>query len=205
MKTLRILLALTVCSALTLATFPAKAADSSVSISCVTFKWPESIYRPVSGVLTFQLTYQNNCPYEVLQAKYQLVDKFGTRIAGNSIIGLKSGVTSNQSQTWFASDISDATAPLSLNFIVENFASSGMSNPPETKVPFNFLERTASVPTPTPTVTVSAKPSPAPTVYLQDPANQALADLVSSLKAQVNMLNTKLKKICAVKPKPKGC
>ena len=60
-------------------------------------------------------------------------------------------------------------------------------------------------PQPAPTVTVTAKPEPAPTVYVNNPADQTLTDLVASLKSQVTLLNTKLKKICSVKPKPKGC
>jgi hypothetical protein len=52
---------------------------------------------------------------------------------------------------------------------------------------------------------VTATPRPAQTVYVTNPADQTLSDLVASLKSQVNMLNAKLKKVCSVKPKPKNC
>jgi hypothetical protein len=38
-----------------------------------------------------------------------------------------------------------------------------------------------------------------------NPSDKNLAGLVTSLKSQVNLLNAKVKRICAVKPKPKGC
>jgi hypothetical protein len=52
---------------------------------------------------------------------------------------------------------------------------------------------------------VTATPAPAATVYLTNPSDKTLSDLVALLKNQVNKLNAKVKKICAVKPKPKGC
>jgi hypothetical protein len=62
-----------------------------------------------------------------------------------------------------------------------------------------------ATPVPAPTVTVTATPAPAATVYITNPANQTLTDLVTSLKGQVGLLNAKIKKICSAKPKPKGC
>ena len=59
--------------------------------------------------------------------------------------------------------------------------------------------------TPAPTVTVTALPTPAPTVYVKNPADLALSDSVTRLQKQLSVLNAKLKKICAAKPKPKGC
>jgi hypothetical protein len=62
-----------------------------------------------------------------------------------------------------------------------------------------------ATPAPAPTVTVTATPAPAPTVYVTKPSDKNLADLVTSLKSQVNLLNAKVKRICTIKPKPKGC
>jgi hypothetical protein len=56
--------------------------------------------------------------------------------------------------------------------------------------------------TPAPTVTVTATPAP---IYIENPAYQKVTDLVTKLNSQVKLLNAKVKKICAVKPKPKGC
>lgn len=218
MRNLRIALVGLLIVITSLFTVSAKAADTSVTLSCVTFSWPDKIYRPLAGGnVTFNLSYKNNCTYEVLSAKYRLVDKFGTSVESESLIGLKSGVTANQSQTWNDFFLSKGPEPYSLIFTVEHFSSSGISNPVPVSVPFKFEERTAVLPTPTPTVTVTAKPTPAPTVtvtatpapaptvYLTNPADGTLIDLVTSLKSQVSLLNAKVKKICGVKPKPKGC
>jgi hypothetical protein len=69
-----------------------------------------------------------------------------------------------------------------------------------------------ATPAPAPTVTVTATPAPAPTVYTVNPADQSLADMMKTLTnvvrsqtSQLSTLNAKLKKICAAKPKPKGC
>ena len=54
-------------------------------------------------------------------------------------------------------------------------------------------------------LTVKATPTPGPTVFVTNPVDKTLADLVKSLQSQLTVLNMKLKTICAVKPKPKGC
>ena len=194
--------------------------ETSVTLSCVTFSWPKTIYRPLSaGSVIVNWSYKNNCSYEVLSATYTLVDKFGSSLEGDGLVGLKPGVTANQSRNWSYSSVYKGTEPFTLRFSVEHYTSFGISNPAPVSVPFNFTERTTVLPTPAPTVTVTATPAPAPTVtvtatpapapaptvYITNPSDKNLADLVTSLKGQVNLLNAKLKKICAVKPKPKGC
>jgi hypothetical protein len=71
-----------------------------------------------------------------------------------------------------------------------------------------------ATPAPAPTVTVTATPAPAPTVtvtatpapiYIENPADQTLTNLVTQLNSEVKVLKAKVKKICAAKPKPKGC
>lgn len=163
----------------------------------------------------FNLSYKNNCSYEVLSAQYLLVDKFGSLVTGDVLVGLKPGVTANQSQDLSQFAVSKGTEPFTLRFSVEHFSSFGISNPAPVSVPFNFTERTTILPTPAPTVTVTATPAPAPTVtvtatpaptvYITNPSDKNLADLVSSLKSKVSLLNAKVKRICSVKPKPKGC
>lgn len=207
MKTFRLLLVGLLITITSVFSVSAKAADSSVTLSCVTFSWPDTIYRPLSGSVIFNIAYKNSCTYEVLSAKYTLVDKFGSSLASDGIVGLKAGVTANQSQSWYELFLSTGTEPLTLKFSVEHFSSFGISNPAPVSVPFKFAERTTATPTPAPTVTVTvtATPAPAATVYVTNPSDKTLTDLVASLKAQLTLLNAKLKKICSVKPKPKGC
>ena len=203
MKTIRIALVGFLIAITSVFAVSAKAADSSVTLSCVTFSWPDTIYRPqFNGNVTFNLSYKNNCEYEVLEARVRLVDKFGSSVADYDVVGLKTGVTFNQSLKWYASDISRGTEPFTLQFIVEHFKTYGISNPVPVNIPFKFTERTAVLPTPTPTVTITATPAP---IYITNPADQTLTDLVTTLKSKVSLLKSKLKKICSAKPKPKGC
>jgi len=217
-KTLRVALIGLLIATTSLFAVSAKAANTSVTLSCVTFSWPDTIYRPLpGGTVTFNLSFTNNCGYEVLLAKYTLVDKFGSSLETGSIVGLKPAVITNQSQNWYEFLFSKGVEPFTLLLIVEHFSSFGISNPPAVSVPFKFAERTAVLPTPTPTVTVTAIPAPAPTVTVTatpapsptptvtNPTDQTLRDLVTSLISQIGLLNAKVKKICAVKPKPKGC
>jgi len=199
----------------------ARAADTSVVLSCVTFNWPDTIYRPLSGGnVSFGMSFQNNCSYDVLQAKYMLLDKFGTEVTSDSVVGLKRGVTANQNQVWSDFYLARGTEPFTLKFLVENYSSLGVSNPAPVSVPFKFTERSVAIPTPAPTVTVTAKPTPAPTVTVTvtpapSPkyggaetdwaAMETLKAELAIVKNDLRAVNAKLKKICTAKPKPKGC
>lgn len=214
MRAFRIILLSSTIFSSSLFTFSANAADSTVTLSCVSFSWPETIYRPlVGGNVSFGLSYQNNCTYEVLLAKYILIDKFGTQIASNSIVGLKSGVKANQNQQWSDFFLAKGTEPFTLQLIVENFSSLGISNPSPINFPFKFTERTSISATPTPTVTVTSKPTPAPTVTVTASSTNRFTETeFESLKLQLEIVknnlkavSAKLKKVCSVKPKPKGC
>jgi hypothetical protein len=92
----------------------------------------------------------------------------------------------------------------SVKFLQQNSSPSPNATVTATPAPAPTVTVTAT-PAPAPTVTVTATPAPAATVYLTNPSDKALSDLVSLLKSQVSSLNAKIKKICAVKPKPKGC
>ena len=206
MKTLRVALVSLLVASSSMFAVSAKAADSTLTLSCVTFTWPEAIYRPLSGGnVSFNFSFKNGCTYDLLSANYKLVDKFGSIVANGGVTYFKAGVTANESENWMDFRLSQGTEPFTLQFSVENFPTNGISDPAPVRIPFKFVERTAVSPTPTPTRAVTATPSPAVTIYLTNPADQTLKDLITSLKAQVTLLNAKLKKICAAKPKPKGC
>lgn len=82
---------------------------------------------------------------------------------------------------------------------------------PDTPVSVTF-GASASTPSPAPSPTTSKAgapaPAPAPTVTVTASPSvdtlQLLAE-VQSLKSQLSNLKNKVKKICSVKPKPKGC
>lgn len=210
MKTLRIALVSLLIATTSIFTVSAKAADTSVVLSCVTFSWPDTIYRPlVSGNVSFGMSFQNNCTYDVLQAKYMLLDKFGTEVASDSVVGLKRGVIANQNQVWSDYYLARGTEPFTLKFLVENYSSLGVSNPAPVSVAFKFTERAvATKPVPVPTVTVTATPAPSPKYGGAETDWAAMETLKAELaiaKNDLRAVNAKLKKICSAKPKPKGC
>jgi hypothetical protein len=220
MKTLRILLVGLLIAASSLFAVSAKAADASMTLSGVTLSWPAVIYK-VESVSVINFTVKNNSGYDLLVAKYDLIDRFGTSIAYDSAMSVVKGGTTTMLSIWLDAFINKGAAPYKLQFAIQFYSSTGVGNPAPISVPFEFADRSGAppvasatpaptvtvtaTPAPAPTVTVTATPAPAPTVYLINPSDKNLADLVTSLKGQVSLLNAKVKKICAVKPKPKGC
>ena len=231
MKSLRLLLVGLLLSTASFFSVSAQAADPSLTVSGVKISWPAVIYQPVSTSQVIILI-TNNSGYELLTAKYSIQDKFGTQVASGAKVGVPTGLNSI-TENWYARDIDKGTAPFTITFSIQFYGSSGVPNAAPVTTAFEFANRSGGGTTPTPaptvtvtatptpaptvtvtatpaatpapTVTVTATPAPAPTVYVTNPSDKNLADLVTSLKSQVNLLNAKLKKICAVKPKPKNC
>jgi hypothetical protein len=179
MKSLRLLIVGLLLSTTSVFSVSAQAAEPSVTVSGITLSWPAVIYRPV---------------------------RIGTQVAFGSATEIPRGLSSI-THVWYAKDIDVGKAPFTLAFYVAYFPSAGIPNPPSVSAEFDFASRSAggASPTAAPTVAKTATPSSAPTVYITNPSDKNLNDLVTSLKSQVNLLNAKLKKICAVKPKPKNC
>jgi len=182
--------------------------------------WPDKMYLP-DGCSSFAFQYRNNTGVRLLQLGFIITDPFGRKVEDQSEIG----IDPNKSGTWNAQmcrlDFKNGLGPYTIKVFVQDYSStqrevqkeiyflsipnsagSGTSGSGLNPVP--TVTVTAS-PAPAPTVTVTATPAPAPTVYVTNPSDKNLADLVTSLKSQVNLLNAKIKKICAAKPKPKGC
>lgn len=90
MKTLRVALVSLLVASSSMFAVSAKAADSTLTLSCVTFTWPEAIYRPLSGGnVSFNFSFKNGCTYDLLSANYKLVDKFGSIVANGELLTLK--------------------------------------------------------------------------------------------------------------------
>lgn len=230
MKSVRVLLTLLLVAPLAIFGNSAKASDSTISLSCVTFSWPSTVYRPLpKSSVSFQMKYTNGCSEDLLQVRYEVTNKYGDYITGDSIEGFKIGVTTIEGNYFDEQKFSQVAGPYFIVFTMRYNSTSKFSTPEPVSVPFAFVEREIASPTPVPTVTVTrtptpsptvtvtktpapaptvtvtAEPAPAPTVYITNPADSGLADSVISLKSQLSALKLKLKKICATKPKPKGC
>ena len=182
--------------------------------------WPDKMYLP-DKCSSFSFQYRNNTGVRLLLLGFIITDPFGRKVEEEAEIG----IDPNKSGTWnpqmCASDFKNGLGPYSIKVYVKDYnstqrevqkeiyflpipnstgsGSSGLGSSPAPTVTIT------ATPAPAPTVTITATPAPAPTVYVTNPADQTLKDLINSLKAQVTLLNAKLKKICAAKPKPKGC
>ena len=205
MKSLRLLVIGLLLFATSVFSVPAQAADPSVTTSGITLSWPAVIYRPVSSSQV-TMSIANNSGRTLLYVAYTVKDRVGTQVAFGSATEIPRGLSSI-THTWYAKDIDGGKAPFTLSFYVSYFPSAGVSNPPSVSAEFDFTSRSGggTSPTAAPTETKVPTPAPVPTVYVTNPSDKNLNDLVTSLKGQVNLLNAKLRKICAVKPKPKHC
>jgi hypothetical protein len=205
MKSLRLLIVGLLLSTTSVFSVSAQAAEPSVTVSGITLSWPAVIYRPVSSSQV-TMSIANNSGRTLLYVAYTVTDRIGTQVAFGSATEIPRGLSSI-THVWYAKDIDVGKAPFTLAFYVAYFPSAGIPNPPSVSAEFDFASRSAggASPTAAPTVAKTATPSSAPTVYITNPSDKNLNDLVTSLKSQVNLLNAKLKKICAVKPKPKNC
>lgn len=173
--------------------------------------WPDKMYLP-DGCSSFSFQYRNSTGIRLLLLGVIITDPFGRKVEEVSEIG----IDPNKSGTWnpqmCASDFKNGLGPYIIKVFVKDYGSTQR----EVQKEIFFLRIPNSI-SPAPTVTITVTPAPAPTVtvtatpaaaapiYITNPADQTLSDLVASLKRQLGLLNAKVKKICSSKPKPKGC
>jgi hypothetical protein len=170
-----------------------------LSTAGASISWDDSTFYMPSGCTRYNFSY--TATNKVLLANIKITNKFNDEVGSTTFFGPNSGSVSVQ-----VCSNNDLTGT-KVDLVVRGSSTYGGTDG-IVSTPITFLSRSSSpaaTPAPAPTVTVTATPAPAPTVYLTNPSDKNLSDLVSSLKGQVNLLNAKLKKICAVKPKPKGC
>ena len=208
MKALRLFLVGLLIAATSL--FAASVANAGqLSTAGASISWDDSTFYEPSSCTSYLFTY--TATNKVLFADIKITNKFNDEVGGTIFFGPNSGKASVQVCT--GKDLSGAKVVLK----VTGSASYGGTDD-IVSTPITFLSRSGApsttpaptvtvtaTPAPAPTVTVTATPAPAPTVYITNPSDKNLTDLVSSLKSQVSLLNAKVKRICAIKPKPKGC
>ena len=193
------------CLILALVAYPSTAQASQLSVLGVTVTWDDStLYQPDS-CSTYFLDYTAGNGTLFIDASF--MNKFGDKLGTGSAYGAGTGRISVQVcgfQDFSGAKLTLDVQQLNAGSIVEQSVSN----------PVAFLSRMGPLPSssPTPTVTVTANPLPAPTVTVTAPADTSmeinysvLLSKYEALKAQVTTINAKLKKICSVKPKPRGC
>lgn len=198
---------------------PSKAAGSTLTLSTsnVTMTYSDVIFRPIpeTGTTTF-LDFTNGSNSALVEVKYEILDKTGvvifSQIAPEAF--LKYGSKARLTSTLYDSQFRKASEPLIISLIVTYLdAGAGRTTRRVAQVsaPFKFTERPISMPTPTITITATPSPVPTPTITITaTPSsllfeNITLKSEIAKIKGDLGALNSKLKKICSYKPKPKGC
>ena len=198
-----------------------KASAGELKTLGVTITWSGTFYEvPISSSMS-QYQFDYTVPANVLKGDVTIMNAYGERLDVSS--GSFYGTKGANSGSVFVK-ILNPVKPLDwtgTKVCLEVTLSGGAGNSIMCQ-PIEFVKRgttaspaatltptpTATItakPAPAPTVTITATPAPAPTVYVTNPVDTTLSDSVKSLKSQLSKLNSKLKKICAAKPKPKGC
>ena len=232
MKTLRIALA-TLLIAFTSVFAISSANAGELDVLGGKLTWSDKMYIS-DGCSNYDFEYSNETGIELLLLKFELNDPFGRQLAYAGQVGIKPNRNGTWNVFICKSNFTNGLGPYVVKLIVKDYASTQRQATKEiyflplpgatpTPTPTVTVTRTpapaptvtvTATPAPAPTVTVTATPAPAPTVtvtatpapiYIENPANQTLTSLVTKLNSQVKLLNAKVKKICAVKPKPKGC
>jgi hypothetical protein len=201
MKTLRItLVGLLISITSIFAVTSANAGQLSVANASIT--WDDSTFYVPSSCTSYVFSY--TATNKVLLADIKITNQYNDEVGSTIFFGGSTGKSGTTSvQVCANKDLSGAKVVLKVSGSATYGGTDGLVS-----TPITFKSRSGTptaTSTPAPTVTVTATPAPAPTVYVTNPADQTLRDLNISLKAQVTLLNAKLKKICAVKPKPKNC
>ena len=173
---------------------PPSRADSLEVLGGVV-SWPDKMYLP-DGCSNFSFQYINNTGVRLLQLGFIITDPFGRKVEDSSQIGIDPGKSGAWNDQICSSSLKNGLGPYIVKVYVEDYTSTQREI---TKEIF-FLP----IPGGTSGSSSGLNPTPKPTVAPQ-PADLALAQLVATLTAKVNALNAKLKRICSVKPKPKGC
>lgn len=160
--------------------------------------WSDKMYVS-DGCSRYDFQYTNGTGIRLLSLGFELNDPFGRNLTDWTEVG----VEPNKSGTWnrqiCSSAFTNGPGPYIIKFSIKDYSSTQRQ---ETKEIYFLPLPTAS---PTPKTSLPVAPSPAPTVYVTNPVDQSLTTLVTTLTSQVKALNAQLKRICSVKPKPKGC
>jgi len=194
----------------------------------VSISWDDSSFYIPSGCTSYVFTY--TATSKVLLADILITNKFSDKIGSTTIFGPNTGKTSVQvcsgndfTGTKVSLDIKGSAVYGGTDDVVSTPIAFLSRSATPTTTPAPIATVTAK-PVPAPTVTVTAMPVPAPTVTVTanpvqsttDAATREnaildkltivrLEDELSTAKLENKVLKAKMKKICAAKPKPKGC
>ncbi len=187
--------------------YPTSAQAGQLASNGASISWDDSLLYLPTGCSYFYFDYSMGSAYMV---EVNFMNKYGENLG---VGGSGQGGT-GQIKTQVCTFVSFEGARIELQVT----ALKGGINSQIVSAPVNFLSRAGSsvapskttIPQPVPTVTVTATPMPAPTMTIY--ADESLVTKYNEVLAKSTIYknlytnaNSKLKKICSYKPKPKGC
>lgn len=195
---------------------PAEASDQQLKLNDVVLTWSSTFTLPKfrePALPTMRFT--NNSKVEVRTAAYSVKDNTGREVDGSYVLRLLPNRSQEYRGRWEGFSNPPYTMTLSLTYYDAQGGKAAVNpNPVTTVIQFRDASGSSQSPAPSPSATQSAIPTPAPTVtitetpepiYITNPADKRLSDLVAKLMLQIKSLSVKLEKICSAKPKPKNC
>lgn len=188
---------------------PTSATAAEVNLYGVVVKWKDKLYQP-DGCSEYSFDWINGSNQKLLSLEVSITDPYDRKVGDEDKIGVDPGVSGTFKMQICKHHLQAGLGPYTLKVYIESYSGGFGSRattqdfmfsgiPGATPSPAPTL---ASLPTPTPTVTVTATPS---TFEFFRSESVRLATEYASLKKQFDSLSSKVKKICASKPKPKGC
>lgn len=131
-----------------------------------------------------------------------LRDSIGTTIDNTYYEALVEGINRAEIKGAFRCKNTNATLKPPYAFEISPRNVTGESKTVPVTLNFSKPNPTQS---PTPIAKATSAPVPSPTIYVTNPVDESLKQQISRLKNQLDILEKKLRKVCASKPKPKGC
>ena len=208
---------------------PSKANAAEVDLYGAKVTWNDKLYQ-TDGCSNYDFNWYNGVGRRLLSFEISIVDAYGRRLGDASKIGVEAGTSGVFNVFICESSFKTGLGPYTLKVYIEDYTGGFGSRQTTKDFYFSQIPGTSSsstpvplpnptvtvtkTPAPAPTVTVTATPAPAPTVtvtatpesdnFYKSEAVRLQTELIT-LQIKYDSLNTKIKKICSIKPKPKNC
>ena len=148
--------------------------------------WSDKMYIG-KGCSQYEFKYVNGTGVRLLVLGFSIVDPYGQTLARESQVGIEPGISGTWTEQICNSSFTNGTGPYRIKGEIETYGGSQRQVESE----MYFLNIPSATPTPK---------NQAPIESEIDFASQLI-----KLNAKVNSLESKIKKICSSKPRPKYC
>lgn len=188
---------------------PPSASAAEVNLYGVVVKWKDKLYQP-DGCSEYAFDWTNGSNQKLLSLEVSVTDPYDRKVADEDKIGVDQGVSGTFKMQICKHNLQAGLGPYTVKVYIESYSGGFGSRAATQDITFLAIPGAVpspapasnSLPSPTPTVTVTATPS---TFEFFRSEAVRLATEYASLRKQFDSLNSKLKKVCSNKPKPKGC